>query len=160
MKHKKYFGGVAGKLGTQGQKSTGDFVQMRMDSLGDVPIKGIRPLTVAEGELKAISKDITNNLNGKYALTGNAEALIGADILQESSNLGYLLYKNAILYPKAGAQLAKTVLGPVTHARNFLSAMAFAGANGVLLNNEFGALKKSMELFYGSCVWWQSYNRI
>ncbi len=140
---KKYFGGVAGTLRTQGQKSTGDFVQMRMDSLGDVPIKGIRPLTVAEGELKAISKDITNNLNGKYALTGNAEALIGADILQESSNLGYLLYKNAILYPKAGAQLAKTVLGPVTHARNFLSAMAFAGANGVLLNNEFGALKKA-----------------
>ena len=54
-----------------------------------------------------------------------------------------MLYKNAILYPKAGAQLAKTVLGPVTHARNFLSAMAFAGANGVLLNNEFGALKKA-----------------
>ena len=139
----KYFGGVSGKLGTKGEKSTGDFVQMRMDSLGDVPIKGIRPLTVAEGELKGISKDITNNLNGKYALTGNAEALIGADIIQESSNLGYLLYKNAILYPKAGAQLAKTVLGPVTHARNFLSAMAFAGANGVLLNNEFGALKKA-----------------
>ena len=139
----KYLGGVSGKLGTKGEKSTGDFVQMRMDSLGDVPIKGIRPLTVAEGELKGISKDITNNLNGKYALTGNAEALIGADIIQESSNLGYLLYKNAILYPKAGAQLAKTVLGPVTHARNFLSAMAFAGANGVLLNNEFGALKKA-----------------
>ena len=30
----KYFGGVSGKLGTKGEKSTGDFVQMRMDSLG------------------------------------------------------------------------------------------------------------------------------
>ena len=107
------------------------------------PIKGIRPLTVTDGEIKSIGADLTNNLNGKFALTGNADALIKGDIVQESSNLGYLLYKNAILYPKAGAQLAKTVLGPVTHARNFLSAMAFAGANGVLLNNEFGALKKA-----------------
>ena len=116
---------------------------MRMDSLGDVPMKGIRPLTVEGTPLTKNVKDVTNNLHGKYALTGNAEALIGADIVRDSSNLGYLLYKNAILYPKAGAQLAKTVLGPVTHARNFLSAMAFAGANGVLLNNEFGALKKA-----------------
>jgi hypothetical protein len=68
---------------------------------------------------------------------------VRGDILKESTWLPYTLYKNAILYPKAGAQLAKTVLGPVTHARNFLSAMAFAGANGVLLNNEFGALKKA-----------------
>ena len=63
-----------------------------------------------------------------------------------------MLYKNAILYPKAGAQLAKTVLGPVTHARNFLSAMAFAGANGVLLNNEFGALKKAWNSSMGPSV--------
>ena len=139
---KKYFGGVRGQMGTGGQKSTGDYVEMvaREDP---TPIKGIRPLTVTDGEIKSLGADLTNNLNGKFALTGNAEALIKGDIVQESSNLGYLLYKNAILYPKAGAQLAKTVLGPVTHARNFLSAMAFAGANGVLLNNEFGALKKA-----------------
>ena len=139
---KKYFGGVRGQMGTGGQKSTGDYVEMvaREDP---TPIRGIRPLTVTDGEIKSLGADLTNNLNGKFALTGNAEALIKGDIVQESSNLGYLLYKNAILYPKAGAQLAKTVLGPVTHARNFLSAMAFAGANGVLLNNEFGALKKA-----------------
>ena len=139
---KKYFGGERGQMGTGGQKSTGDYVEMvaREDP---TPIKGIRPLTVTDGEIKSIGADLSNNLNGKFALTGNADALVKGDIVQESSNLGYLLYKNAILYPKAGAQLAKTVLGPVTHARNFLSAMAFAGANGVLLNNEFGALKKA-----------------
>ena len=139
----KYFGGVSGKLGTEGNKSTGDFVKMKMENLGETPIRGIKPLRVDGAEVKSIGDNLTNNLNNKYALTGNADALIRGDILQESSNLGYLLYKNAILYPKAGAQLAKTVLGPVTHARNFLSAMAFAGANGVLLNNEFGALKKA-----------------
>jgi hypothetical protein len=139
---KKYFGGERGQMGSKGQKSTGDYVEMvaREDP---TPIKGIRPLTVTDGEIKSLGADLTNNLNGKFALTGNADALVKGDIVQESSNLGYLLYKNAILYPKAGAQLAKTVLGPVTHARNFLSAMAFAGANGVLLNNEFGALKKA-----------------
>ena len=139
---KKYFGGVVGEMGTKGDKSTGDFVRMRMDSLGETPIRGIKPLTVS-GVKKEGVKDVTNNLDGKYALTGNADALIRGDVVQESSGIGYMLYKNAILYPKAGAQLAKTVLGPVTHARNFLSAMAFAGANGVLLNNEFGALKKA-----------------
>jgi hypothetical protein len=42
------------------------------------------------------------------------------------------VYQNTILYPKATAQMAKTILAPFTHARNFLSAAAFAGANGLL----------------------------
>ena len=138
---KKYFGGEQGVM-RPGEKSTGDYVEMVFNQ-DPTPIKGVRPLSVTEGEIKSLGADLSNNLNGKFALTGNADALVKGDIVQESSNLGYLLYKNAILYPKAGAQLAKTVLGPVTHARNFLSAMAFAGANGVLLNNEFGALKKA-----------------
>ncbi len=62
------------------------------------------------------------------------------------------IYRNLILAPKAGAQLAKTVLGPVTHMRNFLSAAAFAGANGVLLNNELGALKKAWESSMGPAL--------
>ena len=33
-------------------------------------------------------------------------------------------YKYLFLYPKAGAQVAKTVLSPTTHIRNFLSASA------------------------------------
>ena len=138
---KKYFGGEQGVM-RPGEKSTGDYVEMVFNS-DPTPVKGVRPLSVTDGEIKGLGADLTNNLNNKFALTGNADALVKGDIVQESSNLGYMLYKNAILYPKAGAQLAKTVLGPVTHARNFLSAMAFAGANGVLLNNEFGALKKA-----------------
>ena len=139
---KKYFGGVQGQLGTETQKSTGDYVQMIVNS--DIaPMRGLKPLAVDDAVLKDVGEKLSNNLTGKYALTGNADALVRGDILKESTWLPYTLYKNAILYPKAGAQLAKTVLGPVTHARNFLSAMAFAGANGVLLNNEFGALKKA-----------------
>ena len=41
-------------------------------------------------------------------------------------------YKYIFLYPKAGAQIAKTVLSPTTHVRNFLSASAFSLVNGTL----------------------------
>ena len=41
-------------------------------------------------------------------------------------------YKYTVLYPKAGAQIAKTVLSPTTHIRNFLSATGFSLGNGTL----------------------------
>ena len=44
-------------------------------------------------------------------------------------------YKYIFLYPKAGAQVAKTVLSPTTHIRNFLSASAFSLANGTMFAN-------------------------
>ena len=40
-------------------------------------------------------------------------------------------YKFGILLPKAASQVAKTILSPITHVRNFISAGAFAGANGI-----------------------------
>ena len=42
------------------------------------------------------------------------------------------MYESFILYPKATSQLAKTVLSPITHVRNFVSAGAFATANGLI----------------------------
>ena len=37
-----------------------------------------------------------------------------------------------VLVPKATAQMAKTILSPVTHMRNLVSAGAFAAANGII----------------------------
>ena len=42
------------------------------------------------------------------------------------------LYNSLILYPKGLSQMSKTILAPFTHARNFISATAFAAANGHL----------------------------
>ena len=42
------------------------------------------------------------------------------------------LYNNLVLYPKGMSQMAKTILAPLTHVRNFISASAFAAANGIL----------------------------
>jgi len=42
------------------------------------------------------------------------------------------MYESLVLYPKATSQIAKTILSPVTHMRNFVSAGAFATANGII----------------------------
>jgi hypothetical protein len=41
-------------------------------------------------------------------------------------------YKYVFLYPKAGAELTKTILSPTTHIKNFLSSTAFSISNGTL----------------------------
>ena len=46
------------------------------------------------------------------------------------------LYQSLILYPKGLSQIAKTILSPVTHVRNFVSAGAFATANGIIPDGE------------------------
>lgn len=42
------------------------------------------------------------------------------------------IYNHLFLYPKATSQIAKTILSPLTHVRNFISAGAFAAANGII----------------------------
>ena len=77
---------------------------------------------------------LVSALDGKFALREVAQAFeettksIGA-----TSKVGKL-YQNLILYPKATSQIAKTILSPITHVRNFVSAGAFAAANGIIPN--------------------------
>ena len=80
-----------------------------------------------------------------FARTAVAEALekTGTDIAK-SGPLGRL-YESLILYPKATSQIAKTILSPVTHLRNFVSAGAFAAANGILPAADLGAIKQAYQ---------------
>ncbi|MHA2350936.1 MAG: hypothetical protein ACXADL_15055, partial [Candidatus Thorarchaeota archaeon] len=57
------------------------------------------------------------------------------------------LYRTLLLLPKGISQLAKTVLSVPTHIRNFISAGAFSGANGILFEPEFyrKAFKEGIE---------------
>ena len=75
---------------------------------------------------------ITNPLEGKYAITEIADALEETAAQTRSKSIIGKIYENFILYPKATSQLAKTVLSPITHVRNFISAGAFATANGII----------------------------
>ncbi len=92
------------------------------------------------------SNTIINPLKGKYTtkeiadgvknLNGVASGLTAAIRGREGANPAEQavswFYRNLMLFPKAISQLAKTVLSIPTHLRNFFSAGAFAGANGVL----------------------------
>ena len=90
---------------------------------------------------------ISNPLGQKYTTEAIAEGLAKANGLTEgyfvravrgregataAERGASFLYRNLLLFPKATAQLAKTVLSIPTHLRNLISAGAFAAANGVL----------------------------
>ena len=92
-----------------------------------------------------------NPLNGLYTSKGNQEALEGINrslfSWTENNNVLSNFYNNFILFPKATSQLAKTVLSPVTHMRNIISAAAFAGANGLVPLVDQQALKEAYGAF-------------
>jgi hypothetical protein len=83
--------------------------------------------------------------NTYYARNGVAEAIEGTSFAQKDrGNIGRL-YDSLVLYPKAASQIAKTILSPVTHLRNFVSAGAFAAANGILPAADMGAIKQAYQ---------------
>jgi hypothetical protein len=53
------------------------------------------------------------------------------------------LYESLVLYPKGLSQVAKTILSPVTHMRNFVSASFFATANGIIPDGQ--AIKQAYQ---------------
>ena len=95
----------------------------------DAKIKPVDDIEKARLEELGIVDELTNPIAGKYALSDYAQALKEVDNLKKK-DLPATLYQNLVLYPKATSQMAKTILAPFTHARNFISAAAFAAANG------------------------------
>ena len=81
---------------------------------------------------KALEAGITNPINGKFAIDEIADALEETNNAYKTKRVGAQIYEGLLLYPKATSQIAKTILSPVTHARNFVSAGAFATANGII----------------------------
>ena len=77
-----------------------------------------------------------NPLNELYTTSGMAKALEGTSLSFDKAGMLGQLYQSLILYPKGLSQIAKTILSPVTHVRNFVSAGAFATANGIIPDGE------------------------
>ena len=109
------------------------------------PLKGEKKPKYLKGEVD-MELPIHNPLQTKYALMGNADSLV-KEVDQIANNTGFLgqVYQNLILYPKATSQMAKTILSPFTHARNFLSAGAFATANGIIPFADPDAVKRAYQ---------------
>jgi len=91
---------------------------------------------------KTLEAGVTNPLNGKYAIPEIADALeeVNKELIK---GVPGQIYNGLILYPKAASQVAKTILSPVTHVRNFFSAGAFATANGIIPDVQ--AIKESYQ---------------
>ena len=80
-----------------------------------------------------------------FARPGVAEALKNTSLQTQGSGMLGRLYESLVLYPKATSQIAKTILSPVTHLRNFVSAGAFAAANGILPAADPAAIKQAYQ---------------
>tara|TARA_R100000008_G_scaffold4294_1_gene2763 strand:- start:807 stop:5483 length:4677 start_codon:yes stop_codon:yes gene_type:complete len=102
-------------------------------------------------QVKGIS-DIATPLDGMYIKAPYYDAIFNttSNWLDRKSSVG-LFYKYAVLGPKATSQIAKTILSPLTHIRNALSAGAFVSANGAFFPN-YGDLKLLMP-FGKDAVW-------
>ena len=78
-----------------------------------------------------------------FARPGVAKALKDTGLQQQEPGMLGQLYQSLVLYPKGLSQVAKTILSPVTHMRNFVSASFFATANGIIPDGE--AIKQAYQ---------------
>ena len=107
-----------------------------------VPLNPIMSRMTKEGNLtnpladmwttKEIAAGIQNMNNMQTGFTAFVRGREGASTAE---NVASWMYRSLLLLPKGLSQIAKTVLSIPTHIRNFLSAGAFAGANGILFEN-------------------------
>ena len=98
---------------------------------------------IKQGEAQVAK--VINPLEGKWAMADTVTALENVKTSFLGDGMAAQLYQNLILYPKATSQLAKTVLGPITHLRNFMSASMFAAANGIMPFADSEAIKQARQ---------------
>jgi len=127
-------------------KTTQLFYSDKNEAIKQLGAGGLNKIVALDEYLKPLFKDgvLLNRLKGMYTNKETAEAFdpvnrisdffVGAEKTGFTKGLS-TAYKNLFLAPKAGAQVAKTVLSPTTHIRNFLSATGFSLANGTLFVN-------------------------
>jgi hypothetical protein len=114
------------------------FVQTNREALGVWGVGGSRQIRVDQARKLAVeSKAGASNPFQRdglplYASNGIADALEQAAGGLSGSGPLMRMYESLVLWPKATSQIAKTILSPVTHARNFISAASFAAANGII----------------------------
>ena len=128
----KFAGGSSGDFTEIGAKE--GYAASTVDRFVDpnLPLKGVDNIEQMRiNQLTDTAKDlVVNPLAGKFALNDVAATFMKTE--EASKSLAAQIYNNLVLYPKGTSQMAKTILAPFTHVRNFVSATAFAGANGIL----------------------------
>ena len=77
----------------------------------------------------------TNPLNGKYTSKPYADALNFSEKVLFDEIARNTWYQHLVLIPKGLTQVSKTVLGPFTHTRNFITQGQFVLGNGNLFKD-------------------------
>ncbi len=77
----------------------------------------------------------TNPLNGKFTSQEFADALNFSEKLFWDPVFKSALYQHLVLIPKGVFQISKTILGPFSHTRNFVSNSVFTAARGNFFAN-------------------------
>jgi len=116
---------------------------------GDASYRKIQPIDPEQSlnvNIRAQSSNPFGDIGTPfYARDGLADAMEQVSINTNKKGTVARLYESLVLYPKATSQIAKTILSPVTHLRNFVSAGAFAAANGILPAADLGAIKQAYQ---------------
>ena len=148
---------------TVGKQAHLNYVLRYMDQIDNIGSKGPNKFVFNADELSNLEKSDplkfklvkpSDSFNGLSKLENKyIRAPIYDSIFDVTSNwlnrssVG-TAYKYMILAPKAVSQIAKTILSPITHVRNFISAGAFAAANGAIFPS-YGDIKTLAPKFLG-----------
>ena len=130
------------------------FYADKNEAIKELGAGGLNKIVSLDETLEGMFKNgvLVNRLKGLHTTQEIADSFEAVNKLSNffvrDSKVGDA-YKYVFLYPKAGAQIAKTVLSPTTHIRNFLSASAFSVANGTLFTNP-ALVKKAIGKALGS----------
>jgi hypothetical protein len=89
----------------------------------------------------------TNPLDGYFTSEGFADALNFSEKLMTDGLAKNIIYQHLFLIPKGLTQISKTILGPFTHARNFITAAQFALGTGNLFKNPVEMVRNFKQAF-------------
>ena len=89
----------------------------------------------------------TNPLNGKFTSEPFADALQFQEKILFDNLAKSVAWQHLVLIPKGLTQISKTILGPFTHTRNFLTSAQFAVGTGNLFKNPVTIVKNFRQAF-------------
>ena len=81
---------------------------------------------------KWTTREIADAVRRTNEIPGAFQKFVRGEETEGAMKAASFFYRSLLLLPKGISQISKTVLSIPTHLRNFFSAGAFAGANGIL----------------------------
>jgi len=108
-------------------------------------IKKVKDAVKSPTPASGATNPFSDPLQPWFATPGMADALKKTGMEVAEKGMIGQLYHSLLLYPKATSQIAKTILSPITHMRNFISAGAFATANGIVPFADKDAIKMAYQ---------------